>query len=662
MTESINLEHERIIPIREIFKRNDDTGALELDCNELSLNSPKLYEELANNPDRFIQDMKHQLNETFGSSDLPNNILNFNITNYAEKIDISNLRQNNLNKLYIIKGMIKRTTKVITRTNQIKFECVSCSSIISVVQTKKKIQEAMRCSCGNKNPRSFRQLNKNILNIQELNLEELSEESSGKQPQQLRVYLEGDLTDPTFSGRLNPGKRIEVLGIIKELPAFMTKKDEIENISEFMIHAININYLEADEDSKISDEDLIKIKEIAKNNPLEFLANNLSKANYGNEQLKKAIVLQLAKGVQQQRPDGTFTRGDIHILLSGDAGVSKSQLLNATCIKCPRGRYASGTRGSAAGLTSSVNKDELTGEWSVTAGAIVLSSGSILMLDELDKMDKEDLSSLYEPLETQRVTVNKAGINCSLNAKTSILAAANPLRGRFDVSKPLASQIDLPAPLLNRFDLIFVMLDKQREDFDFSSVEHIFNIHSENDKIHEEVTPQFFKKYISYVRKLRPRLRANILPELQKIYIKIRKQTGTTGIPINLRNVEGLIRLSSASAKIRQSDFVELSDLKIAEELFTYSLKQLGYDEETGQLDLSRLTQKVPTSKRGKLESVLALIQSLENKFGKIIPYYEIIGEANNFNIDKWEIDIFLDTLKKEGKIFEPKSGFYSLL
>jgi DNA replicative helicase MCM subunit Mcm2 (Cdc46/Mcm family) len=264
-----------------------------------------------------------------------------------------------------------------------------------------------------------------------------------------------------------------------------------------MFTAFRIDLQEEEEDMELTEEDIDKIKEIARGNPLQLLAENVAPSIFGNEEIKKAIILQLAKGVKKQRgAGGTYTRGDINILLSGDPGQAKSVMGKETVLRCPNGRYVSGTRSSGVGLCASLRKDELLGSWALEAGIIVLCSGSLVVVDELDKMDKEQLSSLYEPLETQTVTLNKAGISATLKAETSILAAANPIKGKFDIRQPLASQIDLPPPLLNRFDLIFILLDKVDEARDRESVQHLFKVHTGTFN-EQTIDPLLFKKFFS---------------------------------------------------------------------------------------------------------------------------------------------------------------------
>ncbi len=679
------MENEQSLPIKEMFQfkalcRNFETGELELDCEKLKEFDAALYESFLAESEDFSNNLKSSIKEMFEpfqektgeggqmteSASLPRNLSAFKIINLKNPLTISSIKVENIGKVYSVIGISKRLTKRIPRTKVITFECVSCGAHVEVVQKTRVVTTPRKCSCKSKD--CFRPFKKSKENIQEMTLEEMPEEMGEKQPQQLRVYLEGDLTDPTFSGKLQPGKRVEIIGIITEAPKFMKKTDNEENINEFILQAVNIHSLEEEEDERISDEDLKEIERISACNPLEILSKNLSPSIYGHDIIKKAIVLQLVKSLKMPRSDGTFVRGDLHILLMGDPGTAKSHLLKATVLRCPRARYVTGTKSSNVGLTCAVKKDELTGAYCLEAGLLVLASGSVVCLDEFEKMEAKEMSGLYEPLETQTVSVSKAGIIASLKTETSVLAAANPIKGKFvDLGiMPIAAQINLPPALLNRFDLIFIIIDTGNEEADERSVEHLFNTYCPKEMGEEGMMDKsFFKKYIAHARKMKPKVRKELLVELKKIYSRIRKlsfgKNGASGIPINLRNEEALIRLSIAHAKLRLSKYVELEDLNAVKGIFEYSLKQIGLDE-SGVLDISRLTEKVPFTKRGRMEKVLTLLEELQQRLGPIIPLEELNTELEKLDYKRWEIHTFLEQLGKEGKTYEPRTGYISLL
>lgn len=633
---------------------NVKENSIILNPDSLILYMPTLFDKLLDNPEETIEEMERAVELVF----LKKKKIILEKLDYNE-LKIREIRVNNLNKLFRFKGVIKRITRIVPRTVNITYECSSCGDTIVIPQDKKKKRGPKNCwSCKRKG--GFRVIKEEKKDVQELNLEELPEDLEGRQPQQLRIYLEEELTEKNFSGKLQPGKRVEVIGIVKTLPAFMSSKDEELNLAEFIVLANNIIPLD-EEEMIITGEDEKTILEISQNNPLEKLAESLAPEIYGNDMVKKAIVLQMVKGVSKEKSDKSLSREDIHILLVGDPGVAKSVTLKATILRIPRARLIVGTKTSRVGLGAMAIKDELLNVWSLEAGALVLSSGSLLGLDEIDKLYKENLSELLEPMSSGTITINKAGISATLPAKTSILASANPIQGNFNLLKPLPEQIDLPPPILNRFDLIFVMLDIPKEEFDEKSVEHVFRTHQE--KKEAEIPIDLFKKYIFYCRKLKPKVREDLLDDLKEFYITLRQKSvnpSTRALPINLRNVEGLIRLSEAHAKLRMSEYVEMEDLEVAKDIFIYCLNQLAIDSETGLVDTSRLVQKVPISKRAKMERLLDMIEEL-SKIQPIIPYEEILKKAENMGMKHWEINTYLEQLKKESQIYEPTNGVFSI-
>jgi replicative DNA helicase Mcm len=643
----------------EIIKGNIklEDGTAEIDLNNILELNHEIYESILNEPEKLIPSIEESLKSIFLKAF---KVKLFNINNLKE---ISKIRVTNLDNLVSVKGILKRVTKVIPRTVSIEFICMNCGSTILIPQNKKVIRKPQnRCAgCGSMN--KF-EINKNInKDIQEVILEEIHENLEGKQPQQIRVYLEGELTDSSLTSKLQPGRKVEIIGIIKKLPAFMSSKDEDSNVSEFMINTNNLVLLEAEDDTNINEEDERLIKEIASNNPLEYLARNLVPEVYGNDIVKKAIVLQMVKGVPKNRTDGSQSQSDIHILLSGDVGISKSVSLKATAKRTPRARMITGTKTSKTSLSAMAIKDDLLGVWCLESGPIVMANGSTICIDELDKLNKEHLADLLEPMSAGIVTVSKAGINAVLPARTSILAAANPIHGNYDLNQPLAKQIDLPTPIINRFDLIFILLDKPNEKFDGEVIEHIFKAYKQ--EIKSVISNELFKKYITYCRKLKPQLSDDIIEPIKTFYINLRKRSerdGSKGIPVNLRGIEGLIKLAEANAKIRLSEVVERQDLEVAKEILLFCLAQIGFDDETGIYDMSRITEKVPFSKKGKVDAFWRIIKEIYERMGKNLNYSDIIYEAKKVGIDKWDCDNYIEELKKDMKIIEPEKGIYRII
>ena len=309
-------------------------------------------------------------------------------------------------------------------------------------------------------------------------------------------------------------------------------------------------------------------------------------------------------------------------------------------------------------------KDDFLGGWSLEAGALVLSNDGICCIDELDKMSNEDRTAMHEALEQQTISIAKANIQATLLAKTTVLAAANPKLGRFDPSTILAKQIDLSPTLINRFDLIFTIRDIPNEIRDDRMAKHILNLH-QNPEIEEpEIKTELLKKYIAYARqKVQPKLTDAAIEEIKKYYVKMRSSGGTEDdfvrvIPISARQLEALVRLAEASARVRLSDKVTRKDARRAISLLTYCLMQVGVDEH-GRIDIDRITTGIGASQRSKIVTVREILQKLEERLmTKKIPIEEVIRECSEAGISEDEFEEVIEKLRRSGDIFEPQRGF----
>src|SRR3989344_8784543 len=408
-----------------------------------------------------------------------------------------------------------------------------------------------------------------------------------------------------------------------------------------------------------------EIENFAKNPKLyETIANSIAPSIYGYELIKLALTLQLVGGVRKLKEDGTITRGDIHILLIGDPGSGKSQILQFIAKNAPKARFVSGKGSSGAGLTASVIKDEFLRGWSLEAGALVLANKGLAVVDELDKMAPEDRSALHEALEQQQVTISKANIQASLRAETTLLAAANPKGSRFDPYTPIPQQIDLPPTLLNRFDLIFPIRDIPDKERDAEIAIHVLETTQIKESYKDTITSEFLKKYISYIKqRIKPTLTKQAINEIKNFYVSLRNSNKTDNqlikpIPISARQLEGLIRLTEASARLRLSTKATKEDAERAISLLTYCLTQVGMDPETGQIDQDRISGIITASTRNKMVIIKEILNKLNDAGLKTVPIEEIFAQAIQKGLSEDKTEQVIEQLKKSGEIFEPKKGF----
>ena len=284
-------------------------------------------------------------------------------------------------------------------------------------------------------------------------------------------------------------------------------------------------------------------------------------------------------------------------------------------------------------------------------------------IDEMDKMAKEDTWAMHEALEQQSVTISKANIQATLRCETTVLAAANPKFGRFDPYETIANQINLPPTLINRFDLIFPIKDLPEKQKDEKMAQFILRLHQHNTE-NPDVPTKLLRKYIAYARqRIEPKLTDGAIEELQEYYIKTRSSAAAEGvkaIPISARQLEGLVRLSEASAKLRLSDKVLKKDGKKAIELMDYCLRQVAFDEKTGTIDIDRIATEMPAAQRNKIVTLKEIIVELENKIGKTVPIEDIIRAASEKGMGESDVEELIQKLKKAGDVFEPRHGFIS--
>ncbi|MEM3126878.1 MAG: minichromosome maintenance protein MCM, partial [Candidatus Woesearchaeota archaeon] len=488
----------------------------------------------------------------------------------------------------------------------------------------------------------------------------------GEQPKRMNVLLKDDLVSPLSEKKTNPGAKIGIVGIVKEVP-ITTKTGAQATRYDLIIEANYVVPLEENfYDLEISKEDEEKIKAIAQDpKSYQHLVKSIAPSIYGYDSIKEALLLQLVGGVRKKRTDGVMTRGDIHILLVGDPGLSKSQILKRVSKIAPKGRFVSGKGVSGAGLIAAVVKDEFLKGWALEAGALVLANHGLCAIDEMDKMSDEDRNAMHEAMEGQTATIAKANIQATLRCETTILAAANPKLGRFDPYDILAKQIDMPPTLINRFDLLFPIKDVPSRETDEKLASHVLGLHQNPDIGEPEIPTELLKKFIAYARQnCFPKLTDEALKEIKEFYVGLRNKDQNEGevrtIPITPRQLEALIRMAEARAKIRLGETVTKNDARHAIKLLQTCLQQVGVDPETGKIDIDRITTGISTSQRSKIFTIKEIIVELENKIGKTIPLEDVVAAAKEKGIDEAELEEIIERLKRSGDIFEPRRNFIS--
>ena len=634
-----------------------------LDFMKLSEFSSRLSDEILSKPEETLELMEIAIEESGLVSNV--RIRLFNLPS-GQEMKVRNIRSKHLDHLVVIEGIIRQASDVRPRVVNAKFECPSCGTVISVLQMDNKFHEPSRCSCGRRG--GFKLISKAMVDTQRLVIEESPESlMGGEQPKRINVFVKEDLVEPKMEEKTTPGSRIKIIGVLKEVPVPLSTGG-LSTRFELAIEANNLIAMEETfEELDISEEDEKKILELSRDSAIfDNLAKSITPSVWGYEEIKKALVLQLFGGVKKIHMDGQKSRGDIHILLIGDPGVAKSVTLGFMAEISPKGRYVVGKSASGAGLTATVVRDEYLKGWSLEAGAMVLANKGLVCIDELEKMDPQDRSSMHEAMEQQTITISKANVQATLRAETSVLAAANPKLGRFNPYEPIAQQIDLPPTLINRFDVIFTLRDIPDKDKDRKIASHVLHEHIKKGK-DMFIPRELFRKYVAYSKqKVIPKISNEAATEIENFYVELRNRPVSSEselrpIPISARQLQALIRMAEASAKVRLSDIVTKEDAKRAIDLLMYFLEKVGYDQESNTFDIDRFGSKISHSQRSKVFVVRDAINNLKEKIGEIIPFEEIEKELK----DKLTTDEIEDSIKeliKSSQIFQPRPGYYQKL
>jgi len=583
------------------------------------------------------------------------------IRNIPNLIHLRKLGATHLEKLIMIKGVISQVTPIQPLIIKAAFKCESCGEIILLDQIDQFLTTPRECtSCGSRRgfvlfPKESQFINNQTITIQE----DPGELPAGQLPRPLSVELTDDIVDTA-----RPGDRVNIVGSIQLIRRQI--RGGTAKVFDFSLVANNIDiFTLEDEILEITAEDEKQIRELAED-PWVYrkLLQSISPSLLGLSDVKEAILLLLFGGTDKKLPDQTI-RGSINVLLCGDPGIGKSQLLAFTANIAPRGLLTHGRGSSAAGLTAAVVKPKDV--WLLEAGAMVLADLGICCIDEMDKMRDEDREAIHPAMEQQKVIIHKAGISATLNARTSILAAANPVLGRYNPYQTIAQNLgsSFPIPLLSRFDLIFIMRDLPQREEDTAMARHLSKIHRQIEEVTKEPLPQLLlKKYIAFSRaKIHPRITKETLDCFEKFYVEMRSASIDGGegraISITPRQYEALVRLAEARAKAHLREETTIEDAESAIALMRRFLETVGIDLKTGEIDIDILYSGKPRSLQIQLQTVLSQIDEMQRIEGMVGDDQLYESLATEHQIGRTDAAKFIGVLMKDGTIYSPRPGYY---
>ncbi|MGQ9565881.1 MAG: minichromosome maintenance protein MCM [Candidatus Bathyarchaeales archaeon] len=643
----------------------NESKSLVIDFDDLLSADSELARIILEKPDEYLEHANKaayaqlQIEEPEYAEQLEDEKVIVRLRGLPETTKLRILGSAQIGKLVMVEGIIVRATPVRPIVTTAVFKCKRCGTHNAIPQSGPFLRAPFQCSdqaCSSKGPFDFVQEDSKFIDSQNIRIQERPEDLP---PGQLPRWLNIELVSRDLVDLARPGDHVNIVGIVRAAAPTMPR---IGKLRTFRLH-LDANHIDVKskepETVSISPEEEKQILDLAKDPWIHRkIIRSIAPSIYGYEHIKEAIAYLLFGGVAKNLADITI-RGEMNVLLVGDPGTAKSQLLQYVGRIAPRGLYTSGRGTTAAGLTAAVLREK-GGGMTLEAGALVLADKGVACIDEIDKMRPEDRVAIHEAMEQHTVSVAKGGIVATLNARTAILAAANPALGRYDPYGNVAENITLPVTILSRFDLIFVLKDLPDKETDTKMSEHILELHRGSAvQAETQISPDLLRKYVSYAKNVSPILSREAVQRLRDFYLMMRT-SGTEGAPIAItpRQLESLVRLAEARARVALRKEVTAEDAEAAITIMRRSLEEVGVDMTSHSIDIDTIMTGKPKSLRDKLKVVLDTIFAMEKETG-IVEKKSLLEELQTkHGVSQVEAERLLNQLLKEGTIYSPRDGF----
>lgn len=657
---------------RSLYIDYEDLYQFDRDLTEDYLNQPEMIREYAEEAIRIY--------------DLPADVrignANIRINNLPTTTPLEEIRSKHINQLVQLQGTVAGTSTVRTRFTDTAHECQRCGTLNyiphSTPQSKAEVEGPEDCqACEKSGPFKIKPELSDVVDTQTIVLEQqIRGVGDSGDIDNIEVKLADDIV-----GEMKPGDSIVVTGIIK-----FSDEPLQTTIPDKYLEATSITDAELNEHIEIGTDDIERIVDLSNQSSIyEDIVGSIAPSIYGCDEEKLAIVLQLFSGIQKSLPDGSMIRGDVHVLLVGDPGTAKSELIRAGARLAPRAVTVSGTSTSTVGLTAAATKSSgNTDPWEIKGGALVKANNGLAVIDNIDGFDDDQFSGLHSSLEQQEINVSKASITETLPAKTSVLAAANPKYGQFDQYEPIGEQLDISPDVISQFDLIFVSPDQPDRDDDAEIAEHIIDknhagqvsaqrsqthtagfTQEEVDEVTSAIAPKIeldlLRKYIAYAqRSCFPTLTDGAKDVIKEFYVDIRSNGVDEDTPVSVtaRKLEALVRLAEASARMRLSDTIEVEDAERVVTLVRSNLQDIGIDPEAGKFDADVVETGSPKRNQDETEIAKKIVGELESEHEGGAPMNRAVKQiASVTGSDESKAEAIIEKARRTGDLYEPKQG-----
>ncbi len=689
-----------------LLSKQADSPVLIVDFHELQTFDPEFAEDVLSDPRKILNNGRNTLNEICRErgEDI-DCLLRVGELPKDSRRELRDVGSSDIERLRSAEVIITKISEIKPRIHRAVFQCENCGHTVEMIQeNERELREPLRCppetGCGEAVGRSGGTRFNLVMNIsrmvnnQWVEVQEVPENvPSGAQPSRAHVLVEGDMVNKHL-----PGQRV-VVNVIPVVHSEV-KRNRKTPMFDIIYHLVSSEHESTPfTEIKISDEDRETIIEIS-NRPdlLQIMQRSIAPSVYATGVMhfvKRSLALQLFGGVSRINRDATRSRGDIHILLMGDPGVAKSQLLTYMSKLSPRGMFATGGGVSGAGLTAAAVRDDFGGggRFALEAGVLPLSDRGMAAIDEFDKISEEDRRTMHPAMEQQRLDVSKGGVKATLNTRCSILAAANPKEGRFTKRGPNESvmrsfnETGLPPPLASRFDIIWMLRDEVRVEDDERIARHIlavrtdgvsemkideameYDLREENEgKIFmqgidgsDHLSIEFLRKYIAYAkRNIHPDLNDDAKAMILEYYTNERQSFGREDqygeaevIPITPRALEALIRLTEANARMNLRQTATADDAKMSLAVFRH------WREESGIEDESELISGVSVKQRNSNQIVRTALRDICHQRG-IATLTDVLNRCEPKGISEFQVEEVISKMLQAGELFSPVNGEYS--